>query len=157
MLIDKSCALQIHSSPATTVPGSRSDPSSFCPDSTSGLRLRRTHLCPNLIWVSRQFGPKFVRNPNQPRLRLSGVLSQRERCKRHIPSSHDPGPSILMFWRCTEGGNQFDCPRQISSADDFAHAITGQVPFNPNTSLRVEPVDTKWLTTRTATKSNYIT
>jgi len=44
--------------------------------------------------------------------------------------------------------------------DDFAHAITGQLPFNPTSShrlVRVEPVDnTKWLTTRTEIKSNHI-
>jgi hypothetical protein len=41
---------------------------------------------------------------------------------------------------------------------DFAHTITGQLPFNPNTSclVRVEPADTEWLTTRTEIKSNYI-
>ncbi|KAI0296510.1 hypothetical protein B0F90DRAFT_1745842 [Multifurca ochricompacta] len=43
--------------------------------------------------------------------------------------------------------------------DDFTHAITGQSAFNPNTSyrlVRVEPVDTEWLTTRTEIKSNYV-
>jgi hypothetical protein len=47
----------------------------------------------------------------------------------------------------------------ISFLEDFAHAITGQSPFNPNTShrlVRVEPVDEKWLTTRTEIKSNHI-
>ena len=47
----------------------------------------------------------------------------------------------------------------ITFLDDFAQAITGQLPFNPNTShhlVRVEPVDTEWLTTRTEIKSNLI-
>ena len=47
----------------------------------------------------------------------------------------------------------------ISSADNFAHAIMGQLPFNPNTShrlVRVEPVDTKWFMTRREIKSNYV-
>jgi len=47
----------------------------------------------------------------------------------------------------------------ITFLDDFARAVTGPLPFNPNTShrlVRVEPVDTKWLTTRTEIKSNYI-
>ena len=47
----------------------------------------------------------------------------------------------------------------VTFLDDFAQAITGQLPFNPNTShhlVRVEPVDTEWLTTRTEIKSNLI-
>ncbi|KAF8807200.1 hypothetical protein BYT27DRAFT_6558586 [Phlegmacium glaucopus] len=46
-----------------------------------------------------------------------------------------------------------------SFLDDFARAFTGQLSVNPNTShclVRVEPVDTEWLTTRTEIKSNYI-
>jgi len=47
----------------------------------------------------------------------------------------------------------------MTSLDDFARGISGQLPFNPNTShclVRVEPIDTKWLATRTEIKSNYI-
>ncbi|KAM6503866.1 hypothetical protein JOM56_000809 [Amanita muscaria] len=47
----------------------------------------------------------------------------------------------------------------ITFLDDFAHAITGRLPFNPKTShrlVRVEPVDTEWLMTRTEIKSNHI-
>jgi len=47
----------------------------------------------------------------------------------------------------------------VTFLDDFAHAIAGQLPFNPNTShrlVRVEPVDTQWLTTRKEIKSNHI-
>ena len=47
----------------------------------------------------------------------------------------------------------------LTFLDDFARAISGRLPFNPNTShhlVRVEPIDTKWLRTRTEMKSNYI-
>ncbi|KIL55326.1 hypothetical protein M378DRAFT_56130, partial [Amanita muscaria Koide BX008] len=47
----------------------------------------------------------------------------------------------------------------ITFLDDFAHTITGRLPFNPKTShhlVRVEPVDTEWLMTRTEIKSNHI-
>ncbi|KIL54248.1 hypothetical protein M378DRAFT_19091 [Amanita muscaria Koide BX008] len=47
----------------------------------------------------------------------------------------------------------------ITFLDDFAHAITGRLPFNPKTShclVRVEPVDTEWLMTHTEIKSNHI-
>jgi hypothetical protein len=43
--------------------------------------------------------------------------------------------------------------------DDFIRATTGQLPFNPNTShrlVRVEPIDTRWLKTRTELLSNRI-
>lgn len=48
---------------------------------------------------------------------------------------------------------------EIKSVDDFIRATTGQVPFNPNTShrlVRVEPMDARWLRTRTELMSNRI-
>ncbi|KAF8807617.1 hypothetical protein BYT27DRAFT_7138756 [Phlegmacium glaucopus] len=41
----------------------------------------------------------------------------------------------------------------MSFLDNFAHAVTGQLPFS---LVRVEPVDAEWLTTCTEIKSNYI-
>jgi len=47
----------------------------------------------------------------------------------------------------------------INSVDDFIRATMGQIPFNPNTShrlVRVEPIDARWLNTRTELLSNHI-
>ena len=47
----------------------------------------------------------------------------------------------------------------IKSMEDFIRATTGQVPFNPNTGhrlVRVEPIDARWLKTRTELLSNRI-
>jgi len=47
----------------------------------------------------------------------------------------------------------------IKSMDDFIRATTGQLPFVPNTShslVRVEPIDDRWLKTRTELLSDRI-
>ncbi|KIL69383.1 hypothetical protein M378DRAFT_21547 [Amanita muscaria Koide BX008] len=63
---------------------------------------------------------------------------------------------IVLRMQKAEIKNALD---SITFLDDFAHAISGQLPFNPNTShrlVRVEPVDNEWLMTRTEIKSNHI-
>src|ERR1700677_4088080 len=45
-----------------------------------------------------------------------------------------------------------DAVDDIKSMDNFIYATTGQLPFVPNTSrrlVRVEPIDDRWLKTRT--------
>ena len=47
----------------------------------------------------------------------------------------------------------------VKSMDNFIHATTGQLPFAPNTSrrlVRVEPIDDRWLKTRTELLSDRI-
>ena len=60
--------------------------------------------------------------------------------------------SVVLKMQKADIKNALD---SITSLDDFAQAIMGQL-HTSHRLVRVEPVDTEWLTTRTEIKSNHI-